>query len=538
MKKTTTSTAKGLKPSKLRAALDPAKVPFADSTEIPDRNVYPKFQPRAIQALSLALEIKGNEHNVYVSGEPNMGRTYFAKSFLEPAAARRDAPCDWVFLYNFEDHDRPISLSMPAGMGRKFKLAQHKAMTHIRQEIPARFEKDAFQKKHERLVKKHNSKREELFSRMDATAEKENFSLSLDDDGVLTLSPIVDGEIISDKDFDKIKPAQRKKLKAKGEELLAGVSSILRQINQNEMDMRESENVLHRETAKAVMADCFVSVRDKFKAIKGLPEYFDELTNEVVENVDQFMPKDTSLASLMPEGMPGGEDFFTRFEVNLFVDNGKAKGAPVIVEDHPTAFNLLGSIEREAEMGALYTDFTLIKAGAIHMANGGFLILNIEDLLTNPNSWEGLLRALRSGQSRIEDPVDPEQVRARTIQPDPIDLELKVVLIGSDEHYEILLHNDDRFEKYFKLKAHLQYAATRTAANIRNYMYVIGEIARECETLPFTGGHCRSGGFCFPSGRGPEASFPVCAAHSRTHDRGFGHGAHGREDQGRYRRTQ
>ncbi|WP_319469239.1 ATP-binding protein [uncultured Pseudodesulfovibrio sp.] len=486
MKKTTTSMPKGLKPSKLRAALDPAKVPFADSTEIPDRNVYPKFQPRAIQALSLALEIKGNEHNVYVSGEPNMGRTYFAKSFLEPAAARRDAPCDWVFLYNFEDHDRPISLSMPAGMGRKFKLAQHKAMTHIRQEIPARFEKDAFQKKHERLVKKHNSKREELFSRMDATAEKENFSLSLDDDGVLTLSPIVDGEIVSDKDFDKIKPAQRKKLKAKGEELLAGVSSILRQINQNEMDMRESENVLHQETAKAVMADCFAVVRDKFKAIKGLSEYFDDLTTEVVENVDQFMPKDTSLAGLMPEGMPGGEDFFTRFEVNLFVDNGKAKGAPVIVEDHPTAFNLLGSIEREAEMGALYTDFTLIKAGAIHMANGGFLILNIEDLLSNPNSWEGLLRALRSGQSRIEDPVDPEQVRARTIQPDPIDLELKVVLIGSDEHYEILLHNDDRFEKYFKLKAHLQYAATRTAANIRNYMYVIGEIARECDTLPFT----------------------------------------------------
>ena len=180
------------------------------------------------------------------------------------------------------------------------------------------------------------------------------------------------------------------------------------------------------------------------------------------------------------------QDHFSRYEVHLFVDNAGAEGAPVVVEDHPTAFNLLGSIEREAEMGALYTDFTLIKAGAIHRANGGFLILNIEDLLSNPNAWEGLLRALRSGQSRIEDPVDPDQVRARTLQPAPIDLEVKVVLIGSDEHYEILLYNDDRFDKYFKLKAHLQHAATRNAENIRYYLHVIGQIAAESKLLPFT----------------------------------------------------
>nr|WP_321512994.1 ATP-binding protein [uncultured Pseudodesulfovibrio sp.] len=477
---------KGLPGSKLRATLDPAKIPYETSDDIPDRNVYPKLQPRAIQALSLALEIKGNEHNLYVSGEPNMGRTYFVKSFLKPTASKAAPPCDWVYLYNFEDNDRPIAVSMPAGKGRKLKVAQHKAMAHIRQEIPARFEKDVFQNKHERIVKKYNTKREELFNKMDASAEKENFSLNLDDEGVLTLSPIVDGEVVSDKDFDKIKPAERKKLKAKGEELLAGVSSILRQINQNEMDLRDSENDLHRETAKAVMHDCFSQVSEKFKSIKGLPEYFEDLVNEVVENVDQFMPRDTSMAGLMPDGLPSGEDFFTRFEVNLFVDNGKTKGAPVVVEDHPTAFNLLGSIEREAEMGALYTDFTLIKAGSLHQANGGFLLLNMEDLLSNHVSWEGLLRALRAGQSRIEDPVDQEQVRARTIQPEPIDLDLKIVLIGSDEHYEVLLYNDDRFAKYFKLKAHLQHATARNADNIKNYISIIGQTARESKVLPLT----------------------------------------------------
>ncbi|MCJ2166055.1 MULTISPECIES: ATP-binding protein [unclassified Pseudodesulfovibrio] len=483
---TKTTPPKGLSGSKLRATLDPTSIPYKTSADIPAKNVYSQLQPRAIQALALALEIKGNEHNVYVSGEPNMGRTYFVKSFLKPEAAKATPPADWVYLYNFEDSDKPIAISLPAGQGRKFKLAQTKAITHVRQEIPAHFEKDTFQKKHELIVKKFNSKREGLFNKMDASAEKENFSLSLDDEGVLTLSPIVDGEVVSDKDFEKLKPTLRKELKAKGEELLAGVSSILRQINQNEMDMRESETALHRETAQAVMKDCFSPVMEKFKSFPGLSDYFEDLVSEVVDNVDQFMPRDNSLAGLMPEGMPTGEDFFTRFEVNLFVDNGKTKGAPVVVEDHPTAFNLLGSIEREAEMGALYTDFTLIKAGSLHEANGGFLILNMEDLLSNPSSWEGLLRALRSNQSRIEDPVDPEQVRARTIQPAPIDLDLKVVLIGTDEHYELLLYNDDRFAKYFKLKAHLQHAAMRTAANIRNYISIIGQTARESKVLPLT----------------------------------------------------
>jgi len=485
MKNNATRAHKTLSPDRLRAVLDPSRVPYADSTEIPDRNVYPRFQPRAIQALSLALQIKGNEHNIYVSGEPNMGRTYFVKSFLQPAASKGKTPRDWIYLYNFEDSDRPVAVSLPAGTGRRLKQEQQKAMTLIKQEIPGRFEKDAFQKKHERMLKKYNAKRDELFGRMDATAAKENFSLSLDEDGVLTLSPIVDGNVVSDKDFDKLEPRARKKFKAKGEELLARVSSILRQINRNETAMRDSETDLHRETARGVMADCFAPMAEKFKKHPELVEYFKAVTDEVVDNVDQFMPRDNSLAGLLPEGAPGGEDFFTRFEVNLFVDNGKTHGAPVVVEDHPTAFNLLGSIEREAELGALYTDFTLIKAGSLHQANGGFLILNIEDLLSNPNSWEGLLRALRSGKSRIEDPVDPEQVRARTIQPTPVDLSLKVVLIGTDEHYEALLLGDDRFAKFFKLKAHLQAAASRDAANVRNYLYVIGGIARECGLLPF-----------------------------------------------------
>lgn len=484
--KNTTAVPKGLAAEKLRAAMEPEKIPFRDSREIPESNAYPKFQPRAIQALEMALAIRDREHNVYVSAEPNMGRTYFVKNFLEPKAAQAPAPSDWVYLHNFEDPDTPLAVALPAGSGRKFKAAQAKAMTTVRQEIPARFEKEAFQKKHERLLKEFNTKRDDLFARMEKIAQKENFNLNVDDEGVLTLSPIVEGKVISDADYDKLKPGLRKELKAKGEELLAKVTTILRSINRNEVGLREKEMDLQRETARTVLDESFAKIREKFESAPGLKDYFDALETEVVDNVEEFLPREQNVSSLLQDASGGGENFFTRFEINLFVDNGKTKGAPVIVEDHPTSFNLLGSIEREAEMGALYTDFTLIKAGAIHKANGGFLILNMEDLLGNPNSWEGLLRALRAGCSRIEDPVDPDQVRARTIQPQPVPLDMRVILIGTDEHYELLLMGDDRFSKYFKLKAHLQPRVKRTAANIRHYLSVIGRIARESDVRPFT----------------------------------------------------
>ncbi len=475
---------KALDAKKLRASLDPTKVSYASSEELPTRSTIDKFQPRAIQALTMALRIKGNEYNVYVAGQPNLGRTYFVQSFLAPLAAKAPTPQDWVYVYNFEDEDKPLALAMPAGQGRKFKNAQSKAMSKLKTELPLRFEKEAFQKKHESLIRKYSTRREELFTKMEEIADRQDFKVRFDDDGVLTLTPVVDGQVVGEADFDKLDAALKKKLKARGEALLDDVSVYLRQINKNEQTLRKDEDELHKETARSVLKEFHDPIREKFERIECLKDYFTLLEDEVVENYDQLLPREPSIPGLGVEHP--GEDFFTRFEVNLFVDNGKCKGAPVVLEDHPTVFNLLGSIERESEMGALYTDHTLIKAGAIHKANHGYLVLNVEDLLSNQSSWEGLLRALRAGQSRIEDPVEPDQVRARTIEPGPIPLELRVVLIGTDEHYEMLLYHDDRFAKYFKLKAHLQSWAERTAPNIRKYLAAIGEICRKTDSLPFT----------------------------------------------------
>ena len=240
-----------------------------------------------------------------------------------------------------------------------------------------------------------------------------------------------------------------------------------------------------------------------------LVEHLAAVEKDILENVEAFLPRDSHGPA--PEarhgheargGHHGGgtgspdqhtaEDLMLRYEVNLFVDNGAyardKAGAPVIVEDHPTAFNLLGSIERESEMGAMYTDFSLVRAGSLHRAHGGFLILNVEDLMGNQGTWEGLLRALRKGKIRMEDPGDAEQVRVRTIEPEPIPLSVRIVLVGTDESYEALLGADDRFRKHFKLKAHMQAAAARTAQNIRHFLSALGRIIDEAGLPPFTRG--------------------------------------------------
>jgi predicted ATP-dependent protease len=215
-------------------------------------------------------------------------------------------------------------------------------------------------------------------------------------------------------------------------------------------------------------------------------QYLADVRKELLENVDQLVPRDAAPAGLELLGGAPEQDWFTRFEVNLFVDNADTEGAPIVVEDHPTPSNLLGCIERESEMGALTTDFTLIKAGSLHRAHGGFLVLHVEDLLQSNLAWEGLLRALRSGRSKIEDPEDgQDQSRTKTIEPEPVDLRLKVVLIGTDDTYELLLAHEDRFPKLFKLKAHLKDWVQRKAGSIRHYLHSLARIIREAELLPF-----------------------------------------------------
>jgi len=497
-------TATPLAPEKLKNRQDPAALPYADSRAVPKKNGQGSFQPRAMQALGMALMIPGLEYNVFVAGDPGLGRTHFVRHFLAPEAAKRPTPCDWLYLHNFEDEDRPLAVSLPAGQGRVFKTGLAKALADVRAAITATFDEDAYRRKHETLFKRFSAKRDSIFNKMESMARTKGFALDMDDTGGLTIMPLVGGKVMGDEEYGRLAPARRKLLKTKGERLLSEISVFLRKLTQSEQGFRQGESKLHREIAQEALTEHLKPLRENFAQVPRLVEHLAAVEKDVLDNIDYFLPRDagdkaagSTGAAPAPHGQhpdghaqPPADDPSYRHEVNLFVDNSKGAkekgGAPVIVEDHPTAFNLLGSIERESELGAFYTDFTLVRAGSLHRANGGFLILNVEDLLGNQGSWEGLLRALRSGKLRMEDPGDAEQSRTRTIEPEPIPLDLKIILVGTDEAYETLLTGDDRFRKHFKLKAHMQGTVPRTAQSIRHYLTALSGIIDEAELPPFS----------------------------------------------------
>lgn len=481
---------KELGPEKLSARLDPAKIHADDSLGLKfASDSYDRFQPRALQAFRMALAISGTKHNVYLSGEPNLGRSYFVRQYFAARAKMQETPPDWIYLHNFDNSDRPLAVSLCAGDGKKFKNLLEDAVSAIRDKLPSWFERENHIKAHERISRSFQVERDKLFSRMEDMAASKGFSLEVDDNGGLTLLPLIEGRILNDEEFERVDPVLRKKLRSTADDLLTEVTAVLRKINRTEEGFRNDERKLHQDSARELLNDQIGPLRVAFADHDKIISYLKELEEELLDNIDLFMSKDnqhkTAIFQLPGQDSNPVDDLFAKFDVNLLVDHSSTKGAPVVVEDHPTSYNLLGSIERESEMGALYTDFTLIKAGSLHRANHGYLVLYADDVLTSPASWEGLLRALRTGRARIEDPGESEQIRTKTIEPEPIPLDLTVILIGSEETYELLLDNDERFGKYFKLKAHMQVSVDRTSANVRRFLEVAGIIVSDAKLPPF-----------------------------------------------------
>ncbi|AAS96369.1 Lon protease family protein [Nitratidesulfovibrio vulgaris] len=476
---------------RLRATLDPARIHWETSDGIPRNGHRRPPQPRALQALELALHIRDGGYNVYLSGEPNLGRTYMLREFLAPRTRKSPTPPDLVYVNNFDDPDRPRLIELPAGQGRKLRAALIQALSRIRKEIPSRFENHAVVKKRAALLDKFQTVRSRLFKKMDDVATTQGFNLDMDDQGSLTLYPVIEGKRLSEEEFDKLDNGLRQSLKLKGDKLLQAMTGLMRQLTRAEQDFIEDERSLEREVARNVLDAVLTPVAERFaKACPGkdLPAFFAALRDDIIENLEGFVHRDAGLPHQAASGgdtPPSPFDEY-RYDVNLFVDNSATTGAPIIVDDHPTPSNLLGCVERESEMGALVTDFTLIKAGSIHKANGGFLVLHMEDILQHPAAWEGLLRALRSGSARIEDPGDGQDTtKTKGIEPEPLTLRLKVVLIGTEDLYEALLESDDRFPKLFKLKAHLNDATERNAEGIRIYTHRMARIIDEAGLLPF-----------------------------------------------------
>lgn len=448
------------------------------------------FQPRARKALEMGVAIREMEYNIYVAGEPGLGRTFLVENFLIPHAAKIPTPPDLVFVNNFKNPDFPQLLQLNFGQGRILKEKLQALIKRLRRDLPRHFEQASYLRSQNKLFTQLVGARDKLLEKMEEVAQQKGFSLNFDDSGSVSITPLMDGKILTAEEFDRLAAPLKKNLKNQSSAVLTSLADLSRLVNKNEQEFREQELSLAQEHGASLVERLLAPLRKQFADIKMLKTYFEDFKEDILENLAHFQGQisqgDQESKSLPEHGESIVDSFFDRYEVNLFVDNSKTIGAPVIQEINPGFFNLLGCIERETEWGTYYTDFSLIKAGAIHRANGGYLILRVDDLLGHPSSWEGLLRCLQTRQSRLEDPTDHYDImRTRTISPDPIPLHIKVILIGDDETYELLYMHDERFRKLFKLKAHIQDSVDRTAETILGYAQALERTAKNSELRPF-----------------------------------------------------
>ena len=426
-------------------------------------------QERAVRALEFGLGIQEFGFNIYVAGPPGTGKTTAVRRFLEKVAEAKAVPPDWCYVNNFRDPYCPKALRLPPGRGREFQKDMKNLVDGARREIPRAFETEEYAAKREETVQGFQRQRQEFLSQMGDKSQEEGFLLQMRPMGLLII-PVMEGKPLSEEEFMALSPEVIEELQQKRESLQEELKRAMRQVRGLEKKANEELQKLDQEVALYTVAPSVSELMEKYEDLPEIVAYLREVRNDIVENLSQFRGE-AEAQPVSPLTMPGASDLpFRKYEVNVMVDNSAPKGAPVITELNPTYNNLFGRMEKEAQFGALVTDFTMIREGAFHRANGGYLVLPAEELLRNLFSWDSLKRALRNEEIAVEEAGERlGYITAKSLRPEPIPLDAKVVLIGQPRPYYLLHTLDEDFSELFKVKADFDTRMDRTDQNTRDY---------------------------------------------------------------------
>lgn len=437
-------------------------------------------QERAVRALEFGLEIDDRGFNIFVAGLPGTGKNTAVQSFLESIAKTKPTPPDWCYVYNFKEPNNPRAIDLPAGKGKMFARDMKEFIWAVRREIPKVFESEEYAKQREETVETFTNERNRLFAELNERAAKAGFIIQPAPTG-LFIVPVIDGEPVKDKEFAALPPEKQRELIRRREELEEDVASTFREVQNIERRAHEAVRDLDQRVARFVLGHLLKELRDKYAGLPAVMAYLEAVESDIISNLSLFRGEREGERHAPPWAK---EDPFRRYEVNVIVDNSETAGAPVVVEYNPTYNNLIGRIEKEAVFGALITDFTMIRAGSLHKANGGYLVIPIEELLRNLFSWDGLKRALRESEVVIEEAAERLGFLAtKTLQPEPIRLKLKVILLGDPLLYYLLYHFDPDFQELFKVKAEFGTRMDRTPENVRKYAAFFCMLCKKEELL-------------------------------------------------------
>jgi lon-related putative ATP-dependent protease len=460
---------------KLRKICDPTVLDCTTSQETRALETI-VGQDRAAKALHFGLGIKDAGFNIYVGGVPGTGRTTAVKRFLEEEASEQPVPDGWCYVNNFQDAYHPRALRLPPGRAKAFQSDMRSLVNGALRAIRAAFESDEYATHRDEAAQTFQRQREEILTNVNDKAQEEGFFIQVTPVGLMTI-PMnrKKGQPLTDEEFAALKPDDKENIRKKREELQSEIEAAIRQTKRLEKSAEEELQKLDKDVAIYALSHPIEDLKEKYHDLPDVLAHLDAVRDDILEHLDLFRGEPEQQPAMPFRGMPPEEALARRYEANLVVDHTQAKGAPVVMELNPTYNNLFGRIEQEAQFGALTTDFTLIRGGSLHKANGGYLVLPVDELLRNPFAWDSLKRALSNREIAIEDTADRLGfITTKSLKPEPIPLDVKVVLIGQPEVYYLLRAYDERFSELFKVKADFDTRMDRTEENIRNYASFVG----------------------------------------------------------------
>ena len=431
-------------------------------------------QERGIKALEFGLQVDVKGYNLYLEGPSGVGKTLYTKNYLNKIASKKKVPSDWCYIYNFDNPNEPIAVELPAGQGKEFKEAMEGFIKEIRKDIRNTFNNDDFEKEKALIKQEFEQKRTALLEKLNQDASKHNFQVKTAQNGIYMM-PIVNGQVIEEEEFDKLDEEVKKEYEEKSVLVQEQIMNVISQIKEIE---RASDKKISEWQSNVALLTVNVHInylKSKYKRNKKINKFLNDVKTDVLKNIPTFLEDPTKQPQQMPPNPAMRKpDPCLNYRVNLFVDNSNREGAPVIMDSNYSYNNIFGTLEYENYYGALKTDHTMLKAGLMQQANGGYIIFQAKDLLANGICYEALKKALRIKELGIENANEQRaSMTLISLKPEPIPLNLKVILIGNSSIYQTLLAMDSDFRKLFKIKVEFEESAKISDENLNKLAQII-----------------------------------------------------------------
>ena len=449
-------------------------------------------QDRGIKALEFGLQVDVKGYNLYLEGPSGVGKTMYTKNYLNKIAPKKKTPSDWCYIYNFDNPNQPIAVELPAGQGKEFKESMDGFITEIRKDIKKTFNADDFEKEKALIKQEFEAKRTALLEDLNKEASKYNFHVKSAQNGIYMM-PIVDGKTIEEEDFDKLDPEIKQEYEEKSIIVQDQIMQVIDKIKEIELQSDKKISEWQSNVALLTVNVHINFLKSKYKRNKKINKFLNDVKQDVLKNIPVFLEDETKSNQQNVQGPNIKKpDPCLNYRVNLFVDNSNLTGAPIIMDSNYTYHNIFGSLEYENYYGSLKTDHTMLKPGLLQLANGGYIIFQAKDLLSNPLCYEALKKALRVKEVGIENTADQRSSMVMiSLKPEPIPLNLKVILIGNANIYQTLLAMDSDFKKLFKIKVEFEDDAEINNENLNKLARIIHGFC-EHENLP----HLDKGAMC------------------------------------------